>query len=251
MNDVIQWVLVVITGLCFGSFITAASWRLPRGEDLVKAHSKCPKCSYKLRPKNLFPVLSWVLSGAKCSGCRAKISVRYPLTEIVTAAIFAFLFSKFGMSWNFVILAGAAVAILILIIADFETYIIPDSTTIALAILAVVFHVHNGHNFTPFIYGAGICLGLALTLKYGYLYLAKKDGMGMGDVKLFPVLGLWIGFKLLPLLFLFSGVLGILTSIIWKILFKKEEFPFGPSLVIATYFLVLYPDYFMTILQLK
>src|SRR5271154_5209537 len=85
-------------GLVFGSFITLASWRLPRGEDIIVKPSRCPKCENKLGFRDLWPVLSWALSKGKCRHCGTKVSARYPLIEIVTAALFLLVYSRYGIT---------------------------------------------------------------------------------------------------------------------------------------------------------
>lgn len=235
-------VIIAVIGACFGSFITAASWRLPRNEDIVKKPSYCPKCNSKLGFFDLFPILSWLLAGGKCRHCKAKISPRYVLTEIATTLIFLVLFYKYGLSANFFILALLAVAMLILIISDFETYIIPDSTTIAALILAIIYHYLNTADWTDYITGFIGGLVIALAVKYGFYFVTKRDGLGFGDVKFLPVAGLWIGFSAFPVFLILSGLVGIITGIVWKVVFKNPEYPFGPALAVAMFLLIVFPQ---------
>jgi prepilin signal peptidase PulO-like enzyme (type II secretory pathway) len=244
------WAVIAFVGLCFGSFISAASWRLPREEDIFLKHSKCTSCNHNLGFWDLFPVFSWVLSGAKCRYCKAKVSARYPLTEVATAAIFCYLFARFGLTPNFYILSGLSVAFLVMIIADFETYIIPDSTTVITAILGGLYVYCNDIDVSQNIWGAVAGLVIALSLRYGFYLWKKKESLGMGDVKFLPVAGFWVGFESMPFYMILSGVLGVLTGIVWQKLFKKEEYPFGPALAFAAYLLVLFPESNL-LLQLK
>lgn len=82
-------VLAVVLGAVFGSFATAAAWRLPRGEPLVVARSRCPRCGTTLQARDLVPVVSWLLLRGRCRACGAGIGWRYPVAELATAALFA------------------------------------------------------------------------------------------------------------------------------------------------------------------
>ena len=241
-KEIILLVLLAIIGACFGSFITAASWRLPRNEDAVAGASKCPKCRTRLKFLDLFPIFSWLFSGGKCRYCKAKISPRYIMTEIVTAALCVGLYFKFGLTWEFLIIGLLAVALLILIISDFETYIMPDSTTIAAFILAIAYHYVRCDEWGRYLIGFAACLVVALGLRYGFYLITKREGLGMGDVKFLPVAGLWVGFAAIPVYFIIAGVVGVITGVVWKIIFKNPEYPFGPALAIAMFLLVLFPE---------
>src|SRR5690349_6487735 len=109
-----ELLFVLFCGLVFGSFITCASWRLPRGEDVVVKASHCPQCSAKLTFKDLWPVLSWVCSKGACRHCGAKISARYPLTELATAALFLLIYARYGLTTPGIILALMAVALMVM-----------------------------------------------------------------------------------------------------------------------------------------
>ncbi len=249
-SDLSIILIILALGACFGSFITAASWRLPRNQDAITGSSRCPKCGTKLGFFDLFPILSWFFSGGKCRHCKARISPRYVLTEIITALLFLFLYEKFGLNAHFIILALLATAMLILIISDFETYIIPDSTTIAALILALIYHYLYSESWIDYILGFVACLIVALVLRYGFYIIRKREGLGMGDVKFLPVAGLWIGLTALPLYFVIAGVLGIITGLLWKLIFKNPEYPFGPALAAGMFLLVLFPQ-LVLLMQLK
>jgi len=235
-------IIIIALGACFGSFITAASWRLPRNEDAVAGASKCPKCGTRLGFFDLFPVFSWLFNRGKCRYCKVRISPRYVLTEIGTALVFLGLYEKYGLSGQFWILALLATSLLIMIISDFETYIMPDSTTIAAFILALAYHYLYSPAWNDYLLGFVACLVVALLLRYGFYLVRKREGLGMGDVKFLPVAGLWVGFGILPLYFVIAGMLGIITGIIWKLIFKNPEYPFGPALAVGMFVLVIFPE---------
>ena len=229
-------------GACFGSFITAASWRLPRGEDIIVKKSHCPKCLKPLQAIDLIPVLSWILARGNCRYCTAKISFRYPLTEILTATAFWGLYLKYGLTSDFLILTLLFVALLIMVIADFETYVMPDSTTITAGLLAITYHFSRHDGYLNLILGALICILVALILKFGFLWVMKRDALGWGDIKFLPVVGLWIGFNNLPVFFILSGIFGIMIGIYWRLVYKNAEYPFGPALAAALLMIIIFPE---------
>ena len=235
-------IIIAVIAASFGSFITAASWRLPRNEDILLAASHCPKCKAKLKFFDLLPIISWLISRGRCRYCHAKIGLRYLITEIITTLIFLGLYFKYGLGSEFIILSLLAVSLLILIISDFETYIIPDSTTIAAFILAIVYHFYVKSEWEEYILGSLFCLLIALALRYGFYFITKREGLGFGDVKFLPVAGLWLGFAALPVYFVLAGITGVLTGIIWRLIFENPEYPFGPALAMSMFALIIFPQ---------
>ena len=211
--------------------------------------SKCPKCGARLGVLDLFPIFSWLFSGGRCRHCKARVSARYVATEIITASLFLLLLFRNGLSLQFIILAFLGVALLILIISDFETYIMPDSTTIAALMLGLIYTYLYRAEWADYALGFIGCLLVALALRYGFYLVTKREGLGMGDVKFLPVAGLWVGLSALPVYFIIAGLAGIFTAIIWRIVYKNPEYPFGPALAVAMYVLVLFPG--VNILLLK
>ena len=241
-ENIIEVLFVLFCGLVFGSFITCASWRLPRDEDVVFKASHCPTCKAKLGFKDLWPVLSWLSSKGECRHCGARVSVRYPLIELITAILFLLIYSRYGLTAQGVILALLAVALLIMIIVDLEHYIIPDEIHWALLPLGLAWHFVRGTPPVAVVTGFGLGLGIGLALHYGYRILRKKEGLGFGDVKFFAVAGLWLtAYPIVPFLF-FYGVLGIATGLLWRLLGRGERFPFGPALAAALFLGVAYPQ---------
>ncbi len=238
----IELLIILVLGLCFGSFITLASYRLPLGEDIILKPSRCPACETKLGFFDLWPVLSWVTSGGKCRHCKAPVSVRYPLTEIASGALFVLIYMRYGVTWQGFLLALMGVALLIMIVADLEHYIIPDEVHWALLPLGIAYHYVIGSSWENVAAGAALGGGIGLALHYGYRYLRKKEGLGFGDVKFMAIAGLWLGvLPLVPFLF-FSGVLGVIFGLLWRALGKGPVFPFGPSLAVALFVCVAFPE---------
>ncbi len=237
-------VFVALVGLAFGSFATLVSYRLPHESSIVFTRSQCPSCKHPLDALDLFPVISWLAHGGACRHCKAAVSIRYPLTELATMALFLLVYEQMGISVASVLCALLAVCIVILTVTDLEHQIIPDQIQWAMAVLAILWHA-----LTPAgnLWDAGIGLlaggGFGWALQNGYKLLRKRDGLGTGDVKFLAVAGLWLGPLGLVPLFLYSGILGIITALIWRMLGKGPIFPFGPALAFSMFLMVVFPEF--------
>jgi prepilin signal peptidase PulO-like enzyme (type II secretory pathway) len=238
----IELLLILFTGLVFGSFITCASWRLPREEDIVKPPSYCPVCNTRLGFKDLWPVLSWATAKGKCRHCKAPVSVRYPLTEIATAAIFFLLYERFGITSQSIVLALLAVALLIMIVVDFEHTIIPDEIHYFLLPLGIFYHWIMKTDLGDVAGGVIVGLIIGPGLHYGYRWIRKKEGLGFGDVKFLAVAGLWLGLTAMPPFLFFSGVIGVALGLFWRMIGRGPRFPFGPALATALFLCLVYPE---------
>jgi leader peptidase (prepilin peptidase)/N-methyltransferase len=240
----LELLCVLFCGLVFGSFITCASYRLPLEQDIIKKPSYCPSCNAKLGFKDLWPLFSWLISCGICRYCKARIPARYPIIEIVTALVFWLIYARYGITLQALFIMLLAVALLILIVADLEHFIIPDQIHIFLLPLGLAYHFVIGTDPLMVLYGflAGASIGLAL--HHGYRILRKKEGLGYGDVKFFAVVGVWLSvFPLVPFLF-FSGLFGVVFGLIWRLLGNGEYFPFGPALAVSLFMGVIYPEWF-------
>ena len=233
MIEILIVAIVILVGMIFGSFISCVSYRLPLEIDVIKKPSFCPNCNHKLGFKDLFPVFSWMLSGGKCRHCSVKISARYPLIELITGAIFALLYLKYGLTWQAVILAGMVVALLVMIVADMEHFIIPDCVHVSLVPLAIAYRFVNGTFSPDILWSFGLMTAIALLLHYGYSAMRGRAMLGYGDVKFFAVVGLWLDIHQIPLFLLLSGVFGVVFGLVWQLLGKGKLFPFGPALAVA------------------
>ncbi len=240
-NHWIIWPIIGFVGLCFGSLISLLSYRLPLDLPVVAAHSRCPHCSTTLKARDLIPLLSFMMARGTCRHCKVKLSVRYMISEVMTAAVFVALFAMYGLSAQWVCLCLLAVSIITLIITDLEHYLIPDELQILMLGAGVwwIFLTHkpfDAHLIAAF---SGAATGAALV--YGFRFLRHKDGLGWGDVKLMGVAGLWLGLEPMVPFFFYAGVLGIVLAMLWRALGRGEYFPFGPALAISMAVGVLFP----------
>jgi len=250
MNEVMPIILIFafIIGTSIGSFVTMASHRLPKEEDIVFKPSYCPNCQNKLKFWDLFPIFSWVFQSGKCRYCRKSISFRYPLIEITLGLIFVAIVYFYGVTVESLFFALLASELAILIVTDLECYIIPDGVQVALFVTAIAYRVYLLSDATSVIASSVAGLALGLALHYGSFYILKKDALGFGDVKFFCVAGAWLTIADFPAFLFFSGIIGIITGILWRIIGKGKVFPFAPALAVSLFVNVLIPNMIQRIL---
>lgn len=242
-NSVFSITAFAVFGLLFGSFISLASYRLVHGGSIIVARSRCPKCKHPLSLLDLFPVVSWCLNLARCRYCKQPISVRYPLTELFTAASFTICYTSYGWTFQTLVLCAIAVALIILIVVDLEHQIIPDEIQISLAILSIPYAYLWDVPLSQMAIMALSLGGFSYGLRYVFWKWKKKEGLGLGDVKFFVVAGLFLSPQALALFLLISGLSGVVLGLAWKLLGFGERFPFGPSLAIAFFICICFPQF--------
>ena len=252
-------VFVTLVGLCVGSFLNVVIHRVPkmmergweaqaaeiRGEtpppldsyNLVVPRSACPSCGHGIGALENVPVASWLFLKGRCSACGTPISSRYPLVEVLGAALALAAFWRFGVTWQ----AAAACVFLWTLTAltfiDFDTQYLPDNLTLPLVWAGLI--VNMFELFVPLrtaVIGA-VAGYLSLWSVYWLFKLIRgKEGMGYGDFKLLAALGAWLGWQVLPVIVLLSSVVGAAIGIV-LIVFKGRDhsvpMAFGPYLAIA------------------
>ncbi len=190
-----NWILnlwVVVVGLAAGSFLNVVIHRVPRGESLM-GYSRCPHCSHRVGWRHLVPVLSYLALGGRCVQCRGAIAWRYPLIEALTAGAAVAVVWRFGWTpWAAVCFVFVAALIAVTWI-DWDHQIIPDVITLPGVVLGILAQgLLRGEWLWPLVGAAGGALGLWL-VAFLYLNVAKREGLGFGDVKLAAMLGAFLG----------------------------------------------------------
>jgi leader peptidase (prepilin peptidase)/N-methyltransferase len=227
-------VFAAVGGLLVGSFLNVVAYRLPRGESLAHPPSRCPSCGAAVKPYDNIPVLSWLLLRGKCRSCGAPISARYPIVEATTGALYALVMWARWDDASGIALGIVLVTVLIPVtLIDFEYRIIPNKITGPAAIVAILIGVVLDQDFVVEQLIAGVAGGGFFLLAA----LAYPRGMGMGDVKLAGVMGLYlgraVGFGVL--VGLVAGVVvgaGIMARLGTKE-GRKTAIPFGPFLALG------------------
>ena len=220
-------------GLIIGSFLNVVAYRLPRGESVVFPGSHCPSCDTAIKPYDNVPVLSWLVLRGRCRSCHTSISARYPIVEAVTAALLVAVVLAKGADEDALLGLAFVVLLVPVTLIDLDHRIIPNTlmligTVVSVAILLLT----DPGALTEHLIAAAAAGGFLLIAA-----IAKPGGMGMGDVKLAAVMGLFLGRNVAPAMlaaFLVGSVIG--GAIMAKKGVKegrKTAIPFGPWLALG------------------
>lgn len=265
-------------GLLVGSFLNVVIARLPHGESVVRPRSRCPGCGHEISALENVPVLSWLWLRGRCRGCRARISLRYPLTELATALLFAAVVLRYGPS-------PTSVALLVLVgllvpaaVIDFEHQWIPDGLSLgglaAGLVLAPLASVLEGGALADALLqsAGGAALGFALLWIVGFAharlsaasgrtfphwpeegegypspgtldYWTWFPGMGFGDVKLLAMIGAFLGISGVIEAIVAASLAGLVLGLAWMAVRRDAAAPFGfgPAIALGAIVVVLSP----------
>lgn len=231
-------IYLLVVGLVLGSFYNVVGIRTAEGRSIVTPRSHCGNCKRTLSAMELIPVLSYVMQKGRCKGCGTKVSMRYPLFELVTACLFTISPLMVGWSKELLIAFLLLSLLVIIVISDVHAMLIPNKVLLffACVIIPVRFFIPMDPWWDPI---AGSIVGFVLLL---FIAIISKGGMGGGDIKLFAVLGLFLGLKGVLLTFFFATFIGAFVGIVLVVLKKvkrKQPIPFGPAIsagALITYF---------------
>jgi leader peptidase (prepilin peptidase)/N-methyltransferase len=226
-------VLALVGGLIIGSFLNVVAYRLPRKESLARPASRCPGCGTPIKPYDNVPVVSWLLLRGRCRHCAAGISASYPVVELCTGLLYAAVVLAKDDTREIVLGLLLVTVLVPVTLIDLEHRIIPNRITLPAAVAALLAGVILDPGFVP----EQLIAGAAA---FGFFFLAAlayPRGMGMGDVKLAGVLGLYLGRAVGPGLFiaLIAGVVVGVAVIARKGAKegRKTAVPFGPFLALG------------------
>ncbi len=206
--------------------------------NLMTPASRCPHCGHAIRWYENIPVVSYIALGGKCSGCKARISPRYPMVELATGALFYLCASKWGWTTTTVMWCGFSAVLVALTMIDWDTTMLPDSLTLPLIWAGLIGSVLHWLSVPLMDSVIGAAAGyLSLWLVYwAFKLVTGKEGMGYGDFKLFAALGAWFGWQALVPMILMASVIGAIVGIAMKLASTLREgkyVPFGPFLACA------------------
>lgn len=245
---------IFIIGLVIGSFINVLIFRIPQEKSIITPPSSCTSCGNRLTAPDLVPVLSYVFLKGRCRHCGERISLRYPLIELLTAVIFVALFYKYGFSVPFFGFAFLMTILIAVFFIDIDHRIIPNGLVITGLIGGFAFFIYNCFNPMPGVFGdvnwwtplVGILPGsgfLLIVALVGSFIYKTDDAMGMGDVKLLAPIGLFLGWRLCLIALFLSIVLGGVLSmllILLRIKKRKDTVAFGPFIVIGAFVTIMW-----------
>lgn len=228
-------IILFIIGTIFGSFYNVVGYRIPKGESILYPSSHCTKCNNKLKFYELIPVLSFIFLGGKCKNCKTKISFFYPMFELLTGIAFSGSYIVFGWSLETIYSIVFLSMLIIIIISDYQTMIIPDNILIffSLILCFIKYFIGGIESIGISLIHALASFVFMLLLKLLGDFLFKKESMGGGDIKLLAVFGFVLDFPLSIVSVFLSAFIALPISLIMLKFTKNHEIPFGPFLSIA------------------
>ena len=254
--------LITITGMLVGSFLNVVGYRLPimmeqrwKAEckelispdsasgsnepvfNLMVPRSACPACGHQISALENIPVISYLFLGGKCKGCKTSISIQYPIVEAITGIASGFIAWHYGYSWQTLAALILTWSLIALTIIDIKKQLLPDSITLPLLWFGILVNL-NGL-FTDIhssILGAVFGYLSLWSVYHLFRLVTGKEGMGYGDFKLLAALGAWMGWQLLPVIILFSSLVGAVAGVFMIVSRRQQQgqpIPFGPFLAVA------------------
>ncbi|WP_235848565.1 prepilin peptidase [Litchfieldia alkalitelluris] len=219
--------------MVLGSFFNVVGIRVALKKSIVYPHSTCPNCKIQLKPKELIPVFSYLLQIGKCKNCGVKISPLYATVEMVTAILFTISPVLVGWSKELIVSWTLVSLLMIIFVSDLKYMIIPDRVLLFFAPLVLIERI-----FIPLTPWWDMLLGSAVGFSLLFVIaLVSRGGMGGGDIKLYAVLGLVLGWKLTLLSFFLATIIGTLIGVFGMLIGKVQRgkpMPFGPAIVLGT-----------------
>ena len=237
-----DFVFITILGALWGSFANVCIFRLPKSKGVVSGRSYCPKCKKQIFWYDNIPIISYLVLNGKCRKCKKQITSQYVLVEILSLLSFLFIYFLYGISLTTLLLIILALSFIIIFFIDLKHFIIPSSLTFPLMILGFIksFDPYLNPLFPNYInslIGGLFGYGVIWSIIFFYKQIRKKEGMGLGDAKLFAVIGFWFGWLSIPFIIFFSSIIA-LASVVPDLMKKTKkmntQIPFGPYIIIGT-----------------
>ena len=251
-----DFIFVAIIGALWGSFANVCILRLPEGKGVVSGRSYCPNCKKLITWKDNIPIISFLLLKGKCRQCKKPISFQYTLVEFLSLISFLSIYYLYGISLTTLLLIILAIIFIIIFFIDLKHFIIPNSLTFPLMVLGFIkSFIPNLDgifpNYLDSLVGGLFGYGIICSIIFFYKQVRKKDGMGLGDAKLFAVIGFWFGWISIPFVIFLSSIIALLSVIPDLIKNSKKmttQIPFGPYIIIGTLVYLLSENNFRSIL---
>lgn len=247
-------IIVFIFGTILGSFLNVCIYRMPKNESVVWPRSHCPHCKKRIPGYNNIPIISYILLGGRCRFCKEKISLRYPVVELITALLLVALYARYKLSFDFFFYTVLLMGLIIATFVDITHRIIPDEVSVGGMIVGFILSSTRGLNLNPLSFSfkpmlnslTGIIVGGGIIYLTGFIFdlvyfkLLKRppiqgetESMGGGDIKLLAMIGAFVGWQRAALTFLIAPFLGLVIGLINLIKRKDHTIPYGPFLSMA------------------
>jgi leader peptidase (prepilin peptidase) / N-methyltransferase len=233
---IVNWYIFFI-GTCIGSFLNVCIYRLPAGKSIVRPASACPACGATIRWYDNIPLISYMILRGRCRGCKTRISIRYPIIELLCGLFAMTIWMHYGYGLPALIYFILIAALLVITFIDIDHRIIPDIISlpgIPLGFFASLLlpQLKWSDSLIGIVAGGGSLLAVA----WGYQLITGRDGMGGGDIKLLAMVGAFLGWKGVLFTIMASSLLGTAVGIAVMLRSKKGikmALPFGPFLAMG------------------
>jgi leader peptidase (prepilin peptidase) / N-methyltransferase len=228
--------LASIFGAVIGSFLNVCIYRLPIGKSIVWPASACPSCGRELAWYENVPIISWLVLRGRCRTCRERISVRYPIIELLTAVMCATAFWYYGPTPLFVSRFIFGCALIVLFAIDLEHQLLPNVITLPGIVVGFVFSLVTGPGYLSSLIGILVGGGLLFLVAEAYYRVRHEEGLGMGDVKMLAMIGAFLGWPATLMTLMMGSVAGSVVGVALIALKRgdmKYALPFGTFLAMG------------------
>ena len=225
-------IYLFVLGLLLGSFLTLVGLRAPLNKSIVKPRSHCDTCGHILAWYELIPIISYIIQNGKCRKCKTKLSIFYPIIELISGNIFALAYIYFGFSYNFFVTIILGCLLIVIMVSDFNYMIILDTPLIItiILILGLKYYYFGLYDVVFNLISGLIIFGFMLLVKFLGDKVFKRESMGGGDIKLSFIFGLALGIKFSFMALVFGSFLAFPYALYNMGTTKENEIPFGPFL---------------------
>ena len=232
----VQLTVLVLLGLAVGSFLNVCIHRIPRGQSLVHPDSRCPGCGYELRWFDNIPVVSYAMLLGRCRRCRARISIRYPIVELATMALFVVHGMAFG--WTALLVPRLLFACMLVVLfgIDLEHHLLPNVITLPGIVMGLIASVVLPPGLVDALIGLLAGGGVLWLIGEAYYRFSGHEGMGGGDVKMLAMIGAFLGWKLMIVALVLSSFAGSIVGIAIIVVRRgglKYALPYGTFLALG------------------
>lgn len=251
-----KYILMFIIGTIFGSFYNVVGYRTPKKESIIFPPSHCPNCNHRLKAYELIPILSYIIQKGRCTKCKEKIGLFYPIFELITGILFALSLKIQGLTPNLIIILTFISMLIIITVSDIKYMIIPDSVLIFFALLTIIeiFFISGINEVITSIINGIISFTIMYFIKIVGDIIFKKESMGGGDIKLMFLIGTILNYKNALLSIFIGSLIGLPISLMTIKNNKTHILPFGPLLAAGAVIITLTQinlDKILNIMQLR
>ena len=251
-----DYLFVIILGGLWGSFANVCIYRLPLDKGVVSGRSYCPKCKKQITWKDNIPIISYFLLNGKCRKCKKPISSQYALVELLSILFFTVIYFLYGITLTTLLLMILSLSFIIIFFIDLKHFIIPNEITFSMMALGFLKSFDPNlnllfPNYINSLIGGLLGYGIIWSIIYFYKQVRKKEGMGLGDAKLFGVIGFWFGWLAIPFIIFLSSVIALVSvvpSLLKNSRTMSSQIPFGPYIITGTLIYLFFQNSFKSLL---